>query len=552
MRAMPGVDIAFIHGHVHTVDPTQPRAEAVAIAGEKILAVGATDEIMALTDPSTEVVDLAGRMLLPGFQDSHCHPPSGGLDRGRCNLEDIVDRDEVFRTIRTYADTHPDVDWILGGNWSMETFPGGYPTAAELDAVVSDRPVFLPNRDGHDGWANTKAMEIAGVSASTSDPDDGRIRRDATGAPTGVFHEGAQTLILRHAPLPSAAEVEAGILVAQAHLHSLGITAWQDAIVGDDASWGPSLEPYAKLAADGRLTARVVGALWWQREQGVEQVEVLKERRALAAGRFRPTSVKLMQDGIIENGTAAMLEPYLDGDGSATDNSGLSFIDPEALQQAAVQLDAEGFQMHFHAIGDRGVREALDAIEAAARANGSVDPRDLRHHISHIQVIDPVDLPRFAALGVTANGQPLWACHEAQMDLLTIPAIGAARAALQYPFRRLLDSGARLAFGSDWAVSSPDPLLEMEVAVTRTDPDGKYATLMPEERISTDEAIHAFTMGSAYVNHLDDVSGSITPGKFADLCVVDQDLLQIDDGRLSQARVQMTVVGGETVFLDEG
>lgn len=540
-------DLIFTGGRVHTVDPAMPAAQAVAVAGERIVAVGSADDISEFRGPSTEVIDLTGKLLLPGFQDSHIHPPSAGMDMLRCDLTDIVDRDEVLATIKAYAESHPDEPWILGGNWSMETFPGGCPTAAELDTVVSDRPVFFPNRDGHDGWANSKALELAHITASTPDPDDGRIERDAQGNPTGTLHEGAMDLVIEVSPEPQDSFVEKGILKAQAHLHALGITAWQDAIVDDHGIWGSSLDPYAALARAGKLTGRVIGAIWWDRKRGLEQIDQMMEHREkYSGGRFQATSVKIMQDGIIENGSAGMLEPYCAHD--TIQGNGMSFIDPEVLNEAAARLDREGFQMHIHAIGDRGVREALDAIEAAATANGSVDPRDLRHHIAHIQVINPTDVPRFAKLKAVANAQPLWACHEAQMNELTIPLLGDVRSAQQYPFKSLLRSGARLAFGSDWAVSTANPLEEMEVAITRQDPATRLEPLLPDEALTVDEALHAFTMGTAYVNHLDGETGSVTVGKFADLCVVDQDLFEIPEGRLSQATVEMTTVGGETVF----
>jgi predicted amidohydrolase YtcJ len=268
-------------------------------------------------------------------------------------------------------------------------------------------------------------------------------------------------------------------------------------------------------------------------------------------GRFSPTSVKIMQDGVIENFTAAMLEPYLDGEGLPTDNRGISFVEPERLNGYVTKLDALGFQVHFHAIGDRAVREALDSIEAARQANG---PNDLRHHIAHIQVIHPNDVPRFRELGVVANGQPLWACHETQMDELNIPFIGPERASWQYPFRSLTAAGAVLAFGSDWSVSSPDPLAEMLIAVERRVPTGfehlgEHAReiFLPEERIDLPTAIAAFTMGSAYVNHLDDVTGSIEVGKEADLVAFDRDLFAGPLADLLDTSVELTMVAGERV-----
>jgi predicted amidohydrolase YtcJ len=291
-----------------------------------------------------------------------------------------------------------------------------------------------------------------------------------------------------------------------------------------------------------------VAALWWDRARGLEQIPELVERRAALAGndRLSGTSVKIMQDGVCENHTAAMLRTYTDGSGGSTGNAGLSMVEPGLLCQAVTRLDAEGFQVHFHAIGDRAVREALDACESALTANG---PGDGRHHIAHIQFVHPADVPRFRSLGVTANAQPLWACHEPQMDDLTIPFVGEA-AAWQYPFQDLRRAGATLAFGSDWPVSTPNPFLEIEVAVRRIAPGEDAESFLPDQRLDLPAALDAFTRGSAFVNHLDDRTGSIEVGKLADLAVLDRDLFAPDAGAIGEARVMLTMVEGVTVFAD--
>jgi predicted amidohydrolase YtcJ len=316
--------------------------------------------------------------------------------------------------------------------------------------------VFLPNRDHHGAWVSSRALELAGIDRSTPDPVDGRIERDAAGNPTGCLHEGAMGLVERLVSTTTDDEYYAAFLAGQEYLHSYGITAWQEAILGDYAALDDPSSVYVRAAESGTLTARVRGALWWEREHGLEQVSTLGERRrVLARDRFVPAAVKVMQDGIAENYTAAMSAPYLDGCGCRTGNHGLSFVDPQLLQEAVVRLDAEGFQVHVHAIGDRAVRESLDAFERARTANG---PSDLRHHIAHLQVIRPEDRPRFADLAVTANIQPLWAAYDEQMTDLTIPYLDPERVAWQYPFGDLARAGAHLAAGSDWPVSSPDPL----------------------------------------------------------------------------------------------
>jgi predicted amidohydrolase YtcJ len=551
-EASQPADLAFVNGAAYTVDAARRWASAVAVREGSIAAVGTDDEIRSLVGPDTEVIDLRGQMLLPGFQDAHIHPPAAGLEMLRCNLSDAYSRAHYARIIAEYAAAHPDEAWITGGGWSMDVFPGGTPTKEELDALVSDRPVFLPNRDGHGAWVNSRALEMAGITRDTRDPADGRIERDADGDPSGTLHEGAMSLLDDVLPIPMTEDLEQGLLVAQAHLHALGLTAWQDAIVGGPY---PTLDAYVACAERDELTARVVGALWWDRHRGAEQIEELIDQRAKSTvGRFRATSVKIMQDGIIENFTAAVLEPYLDRDGVPTANRGISFVDPKLLKGYVTQLDREGFQVHFHALAERAVREALDAIEAARQANG---PNDLRHHLAHLQVVHPDDIPRFRELNVVANAQPLWAMSEGQMLNLTIPFLGPERAAWQYPFASLVRAGANLAFGSDWSVSSADPLLEMHVAVNRPSfpsyayggaDDHMLEPFLPEERVDLATAIHAFTMGSAYVNHLEHVTGSIEVGKYADLVVVDRNLFAHPASEIHQARNLLTLVEGERVF----
>lgn len=525
-----------------------PGATAVAVRAGRITAVGTDAGVRAHAGPRTETIDLAGRSLLPGFIDAHAHPVSGGVEMNRCDLSGAVTLPAYERLIAAYAAAHPDAPWILGGGWAMEAFPGGVPDAGPLDAIVPDRPVFLPNRDHHSAWVNGAALRLAGIDRDTPDPPDGRIERDANGDPSGALHEGAMDLVGRHVPATTTAEIEQGLRTAQAHLHALGVTGWQDAMVGKGQGAGTPPELYADLDARGELTARVVGALWWDRHRGADQIAELADRRDRFTGdRFRATTVKMMLDGVFETGTAAMLSPYLDRCGHATTNHGLTFIDPDTLPGYVTGLDARGFQVHFHALGDGAVRAALDALTAARTArNGGPDP-DLRHHLAHLQIVHPDDLPRFAALGAVANAQPLWACYEPQMTELTVPFLGPERTAWQYPFGALHRLGTRLAFGSDWPVSSPDPLRELHVAVNRRPPGRPGADVfLPEQRLDLDTALTAFTAGSAYVNHLDDVTGTIAPGLAADLVVTDRDI-HADPAALDTASVLLTLVDGRPV-----
>ena len=543
---MSSADLVFYNGVVYPVAGqfVGRSPSAVAVRGGRIVAVGSDSEIKSFAGTRTETVDLRGRMLLPGFQDGHIHPASGGLERTRCDLNVARTPSAYLAAIASYAAT-TDAPWILGGGWSMEAFPGGCPTAAELDTVVADRPVFLPNRDHHSAWVNTAALKIAGIDAMTPDPADGRIERLEDGSPSGALHEGAMALVERHLPETTLAELQNGLMVGQAFLHSLGITGWQDAWVGDGPSIPDSLDVYLSAAASGDLTARATGALWWERSVGLSQLDSLVARRARGpVGRFRPIAVKIMLDGVCETFTASMLSPYLDGHGHDTGNVGLDFVDPELLPSFVTALDAAGFQVHMHALGDRGVRNALDAVAAAQASNG---PSGLRHQIAHLQVVHPADIPRFAELDVTANAQALWACNEPQMTELTIPYLGSERSTWQYPFGSILRAGGRVALGSDWPVSSPDPLEIMHVAVTRTEPYVRDSSpFLPSEAMTLDQALYAYTMGSAHTSHHEDVTGSIEIDKYADLVVLDQDLTTATT--LTDASVVMTMIEGVPVY----
>ncbi len=533
-------DLVLRGGDVFTVDPARSWARGLAVEGGRIVEVSRDGDLAHRVTSATELIDLDGRMVLPGFQDAHVHPPMAGLSMTRCDLRGDQNRSEYLATVESYATGHPEAEWILGDGWAMDAFPGGIAAKEDLDRVVPDRPVFLVNRDGHGAWVNSRALAVAGVGISTPDPPDGRIERGPGGEPAGTLQEGAMALVERVVPADTVADFERGLAVAQDHLVSLGITAWQDAWVTPETE-----AAYRALAGREELKPRVVGALWWERGRGDEQIEELVERRSLStAGRFRPTSVKMMLDGVAENFTAAMLEPYLDEEAWPIDNRGIDFIDPDLLPGYVARLDAAGFQVHFHAIGDRAVRQALDAVEAARNANGW---SDARHHVAHIQVIDPEDLPRFRRLGVVANAQPFWACYSGYQTELTIPFLGPERSSRQYPFGSLLRHGATLAFGSDWSVSTPNPLLALETAVTRVEPGSSGGEpFYPDERIGLSEAIAAGTAGSAYVNHLDHTTGSIETGKSADLVVVDRNLFSA--GPVGEAVVDLTVIDGEVVY----
>jgi predicted amidohydrolase YtcJ len=538
----PVPELQFVNGRVETPHAwPDARPQAVAVAGGRIVAIGSTAEISASADRTTQVVDLMGASLVPGFIDAHVHPLEGGLSRRLCDLHEVSGADAYEAAIADYAASHPQLEWITGGGWSLADFPGGLPRREVLDRLVPDRPAILHNRDGHGAWVNSAALRAAAIERETPDPVDGRIERDPDGEASGMLQEGAIELVERRVPPVDASGRMAGLLEGQRYLHALGITGWQDAIVRHEDQ-----ETYAAVAADGALTARVRLALLWDNKRGLDQVAELVERRAAAeAAGLDARSAKLFVDGIIENRTALLVDPYLEADGAAGDDRGLPMIEPELLHEAVTALDGAGFQCHFHAIGDGAIGLALDALQAARNANG---PSPHRPHLAHIELIHPDDLPRFATLGAVANMQPFWAMREAQMRELRIPVLGPARARWQFAFRSMLRAGARMAAGSDWPVTTPNPLLEMEVAMTRTDVDNRGAEpLFPEERLTLDEALAAFTIGSAYVNHVEGETGSIAVGKRADLVVLDRDIRDADAGPLGEASVVATLIDGQTV-----
>jgi predicted amidohydrolase YtcJ len=529
-------DLLLTGGAVHAADEAGTVHEAVAVKDGRIAAVGPAAELASLAGSSTRVIELEGRTVLPGFQDAHLHPLDGGLLSIVCNLHETNSAEECLNAVAEYAAEHPEREWITGDGWSMDFFPGGNPGKEGIDAVVPDRPVYMENRDGHTGWVNSRALELAGIAAGTPDPADGRIERDSNGEPSGALHEGAMRLVLDLAPAPSQGEREQALLNAQAELHRLGITAWQDAAIRPDL-----LSAYRAVTDRGALTMRAEGNLLWDRTRDEDQIDdLLAMREQGSNGRLRIRGAKIFVDGVLENFTGALLEPY-----EGTDNRGIGMHEPDELTRIVTLLDGHGFQVHMHTIGDRAVREALDAVEAAQRANGR---RDARHHLAHIQLVHPDDQPRFAELGVVANAQPYWAAASGYVNELTLPFIGEERARYHYPFGSLHRAGARLAFGSDWTVSTANPFPQIEVAVTRVEhPNRDTEPLLPDEALSLETAVAAFTRGSAFVNFLDEDTGTVEPGKLADLVVLDRDLFDTGAGPAGDACVLLTLVEGEAV-----
>jgi predicted amidohydrolase YtcJ len=559
---------------------TGARCAAVAVTDGRIVALDR--EARDRRGPRTEVVDLAGRTLLPGFRDGHLHPLAGGVESLDCDLVDAADVDEVLARLRTYAAAHPDVPWVLGYGYPPELLPGGVGRAALLDGVVADRPVALWSSDHHMVWCNSRALAAAGITAGTVDPSRGTIVRDAQGHPVGTLLEEAELLLDDHLPPRGTAKEARGLELGLARMAAAGLVWGQDA-------WTqlPTLPAYQRVADAGRLTADLdlackVEVDGWQEQVAAfadarRDAEVAASRRvddAVPGARLSVTTVKFFVDGVIEGGTAAMLDPYepfgdvaahggaSDGgasDGGAAghgcrhgghdDDRGIANWTLAELTEAAAAMDAAGFQLHLHAIGDAAIRLALDAIEAVAARNG---PRDRRATIAHTHLVHPDDLPRFRQLGVVANLEPLWAQRNAIMVELTEPRLGPERSRWQYPIGSLLRSGAAVSFGSDWPVSSHVPLEGVAVAVTRRGASGPAAreAFLPEQAITLDQALTAYTSGTAHQAGEEADAGRIAVGQRADLALVSADLATLPPEELHDAAVVGTWVAGQQVHRD--
>ena len=546
-----GVDVLFSGGAVFTGSGQPLTGVAVAVSGGRISAIVPEADAEALAGPGTRRIDLNGALLAPGFQDAHIHAVGGGVELLQCNLTHAESAEQALAAIAAYAEANPDEPWILGAGWSMDHFPGGTPTRRMIDEIVPDRPVFLMNRDHHGAWVNTAAIRLAGIDATTPDPEDGRIEREPDGAPAGTFHEGAAELFSNVKPETTPELAYRGLLRAQEELIPLGITGWQDALIGDEGPVTGAGPAYLRAVDEGTLKVHVVGAQWWSRGGGLEQIDGMLQRRAerVASGtaeRYGLGTVKMMVDGVAENYTAAMIEPYRDAQGHDTCNHGISFIEPELMREAVVRLDAEGMQVHFHALGDRAVRDALDAVGAARAANG---PSDGRHHLAHLQVVAEADTARFAEVDATANMQALWAAHEEQLDTLTLPFLQDGAEARQYPFGELKRHGARLAAGSDWPVSSPDPLAAIAIAVNRVSPGSDAPPLGGEhQRLDLETALAAYTSGTAYVNHRDHDTGHVCEGYLANLVVIEPNPFAVAPDELYDVGVVATWIEGEEEY----
>lgn len=533
-------DLVIRNARIYTQNPEQPEAESVAVRDGAIVAVGDDAATAVFIDHNTRVIDAEQGMLLPGLHDAHVHPLSSGVALLGCSLSAAGSEEAILERLQACANDEEE-GWLVGLDFNLGLFPNGNPHKGSLDALFPERPVYLAASDGHSAWVNSRALALAGITADTPNPPQGVIERDrATGEATGTLRETAQALASELLPESTPEDDVAALQAALQFMHSQGITSFIDAAVGEQ-HW----RAYQSLAAAGELQARVRTSLThgtFSQHPGEEFEAVLARRDEYASERVDTDAVKLFVDGVLEGETAALVTPYLGDD----PHSGEINFDPEELKDIVTRLDAMGLQVHVHAIGDLGVRTALDAFEAARARNGE---HDNRHHIAHLQLVHPDDIPRFAELNVSTTFQALWAYPDSYITEINLPAVGAERVARMYPVRSLQRAGARIVGGSDWSVSSVNPLDAIETALRRQDPDDLVqGTLNVQEAVTLDTMLAAYTRDAAWLMHQEDTVGSIEVGKRADLVLLNQDLYRIPVADINATTVQMTLFDGEVVY----
>jgi hypothetical protein len=534
-QARPAADLIVTHANIYTVDRRHPRAEAVAVIGERIVAVGSRAEIDAWRGAATRVIDAHGKLLLPGFDDAHVHFTDGGADLAAVQLNDASSAEEFKRRLAAQAARTAAGEWILGGAWDETKWsPRQEPTAALIDDVTGNVPVFVGRYDGHQGLANSAAMRLAGISAGTADVAGGVIVRDESATPTGIFKDAAQELILKVIPPRSHEQRLAAARRALAHAAAAGVTSVQHM----SAEYA-DVEVYSELLEKGQLTTRIYCA---PLETGWQDQARVGVRRAWGSPYLRIGAVKGFADGSIGSRTAALLRPYSD----EPDNRGILSAEmqpPEAMRERLLQADAAGLQLRVHAIGDRAISMVLDMFETIEKANGY---HEQRLTIEHAQHIAPDDFERFARLHVIASMQPYHAIDDGRW---VEARIGHERARTSYAWRSLLDHGVTLAFGTDWDVAPLEPMLGLYAAVTRATLDGRNPQgWIAEQKITLAEAVEAYTMGSAFAEFQENEKGSITAGKLADMVILSDDIFAIRPEAIRNVRVETTVVGGRIVY----
>jgi hypothetical protein len=540
--AQTKADLALINGRIWTGDEKTPWAEAIAISGNRILRIGKYAAIKSLLSAQTKVIDLGGRLAAPGFNDAHTHFLGGSLDLTEVNLNGARSLELMQSRVTDYARKHPNEAWITGAGWEYSSFPGQrLPTRADLDAVVKDRPVYLRAYDGHTGWCNSKALELAGITRDTKFEGFGEIVRDANGEPTGVLKEGAQSLVRRLIPNPSLTKKLDALRQGMQLAASLGITSIQNASGSAD-----DIALYQELLSRGELTVRTSIAFSIGRnltDDRLQQMIALKDKYRDNA-MLRASAVKFVLDGVIEAHTAAMLDPYSDN----PKTKGEPAFTAENYNALVARCSRAGFQIYTHAIGDRAVRMALDAYETMQKG---LSKPDLRSRIEHIEVISAADIPRFAKLGVLASMEPI----HADPDTIEVwsRAVGSERVNRAFAWNELQKNGARLVFSSDWpATISVDPIRGLHNAVNRKTTEGKPPEgWIPKQRITIEQALRPYTSAGAYASFEEKLKGKLTAGRLADIIVFSQDLFQIDPLKIHETRVVLTVFDGKVIYRNQ-
>jgi len=539
-RKTQPADTIVLHGKIYTLNSKQPWAEALAVRGDRIVAVGSDADIARWQSKDTKVIDAKGHLVLPGFTDCHIHFIDGSFSLGRVNLEGAKDATDIQQRLRAYGAKHPGNDWILGRGWNYAMFPTSLPDKKYLDEVFPDRPAFLEGYDGHTYWANSKALALAQITKDTPNPPNGTIVRDPeTGEATGALKEAAQSLVAAVVPKPTRGEKLAALRAGIHWANENGLTRVHSA--GGDFE---NFDLYDELLRHGDLTVRFYISYFQDppelRAQDISAIEDARKKYAgdwLSAG-----AVKFMIDGVIESHTAAMLEPYSD-DPSL---KGKLFWAADKYKSAIAELDKRNLQLFTHAIGDYGIRTALDGYENAGRLNHSSGHRA---RIEHIESVSAADISRFGKLGVIASMQPLHSYPD--RDTLDVWArnIGPDRASRAWVWKSISGDGGRLAFGSDWPVVTLNPFEGIQTAVTRQTSEGLPKDgFVPSERLSVAEAVRGYTLGAAFAGFRENTEGSLEPGKLADLIILSQNLFEIGSHKIDETKVLTTVVGGRVVF----
>jgi len=538
-ETIPSADVVLRGGTVYTVETSDPWAEAIAVTGGRIAYVGTEAGVAPFIGADTRVIELEGKLILPGFHDTHVHPVTGGIELGECDLNPATSRAEVIAIVGGCAERDTSATWIRGGGYQLPFFPDGSPSRFLLDSLVPDRPAYLSAADGHSAWVNSRALTNAGIDRATLDPPDGRVERDSlTGDPTGTLRESAMRLVQRHLPPYTEQEYLEGLERGMTMASRFGITTLHEANASEEI-----LRAYTTADRQGKLSARVIVSLSVDPANGLSEVARLADlRNQYRSVLVQPIAAKIFADGVIEAHTAAVLQPYLDRPGDL----GSLNVAPDTLARLVNALDSAGFKVHVHAIGDRAVRVALNAFAERRERDQGVGPR---HIIAHLELIDPADIARFAELGVVASFQPLWAYRDSYITDLTEPVLGPERSRWLYPIESVIQAGGIVAGGSDWSVTSMNPLEAMEVAVRRVNPDLDTGVVwIPEERVSLSTIVWSYTMGGALASDHEDLTGSIAVGKAADLIALDRNIFEVPPEEINRTHVVLTLLEGRVVY----